>query len=780
MGWGMVIPLEKIKTGDRHLGGKAWGLGLLAAKGFPVPPGLVLDSPPTDDEWPVILKWWSAQKSAPLAIRSSAGAEDSAETSFAGQNQSFLNVESETELKAAIHRCFESVTRANSQAYRRFFAQSENGGMNVVVQQMVEPSFSGVFFSEDPRSARAGWMLEVVRGLGESLVSGQVTPGRFYENGEAVDLPAGFTKKEADEVARTGIRVAQSLNFSVDMEWAFDRNGRFYVLQARPITTATKKVDFTVIEREFKRLKENRAATTVWDGQTFAEFGGCPRPLTLSLWQKAFAPKHAFGEALRFLGYRSFPLGRGSGDESVLENLFGRAYVNLDRLTDLYYGPSPYKIELKPRPHAVFSRHKLSFRSLINFPAGTWNMFKVGWNLSTARNKYYQRCLEELSLAKSRFARPLPDPTLARQTMDQLVNAFDAEAEEFSSKTLFWPLVLVILTEATTQALRGILESLWGAEVADRKLRDWTGLGLHTVTLDMQRDLAAASTDPTKRSLFMARFGHRGPGEMDLSNPRWFELGEKAFRAGTVNREWRDHSAEIEAEIMNIKSFKREMILEEWRLLKKLLETRETWKMELLKPYAGIRLIVEEIGRRTGLNDQIHDLTGEEIVQLGKGSEAATVERLKAIAQARSEALKAYKTLSLPQYVSLNQLEKIVSGSAQETTEPTDRLEGEALSSGIGFGEIRFVSDPSKINIDEWPENVILAAESTDPGWTPLFTRAKGIIVERGGVLSHCAILSREMGIPAVGGITGVAKRLHDGDRVWVDGHHGRIVHESL
>ena len=97
------------------------------------------------------------------------------------------------------------------------------------------------------------------------------------------------------------------------------------------------------------------------------------------------------------------------------------------------------------------------------------------------------------------------------------------------------------------------------------------------------------------------------------------------------------------------------------------------------------------------------------------------------------------------------------------------------MSPGISFGEVRVVEDPSQINPDEWPENTVLVAENTDPGWTPLFAKAKGVIVDKGGVLSHCAIVAREMNLPAVSRVRQCHRILKNGDKVWVDGNNGRI-----
>jgi len=92
------------------------------------------------------------------------------------------------------------------------------------------------------------------------------------------------------------------------------------------------------------------------------------------------------------------------------------------------------------------------------------------------------------------------------------------------------------------------------------------------------------------------------------------------------------------------------------------------------------------------------------------------------------------------------------------------------------FGEIRVVTDPEQVDMSNWPENTVLVAESTDPGWTGLFLKSKAVIVEKGGVLSHCAIVAREMNLPAISGIRQCHLRFKDGDKIWVDGNNGRVT----
>jgi len=102
-------------------------------------------------------------------------------------------------------------------------------------------------------------------------------------------------------------------------------------------------------------------------------------------------------------------------------------------------------------------------------------------------------------------------------------------------------------------------------------------------------------------------------------------------------------------------------------------------------------------------------------------------------------------------------------------------LHGQALSPGLVCGEVRVVRHPEEVSAADWPDDAILVAEATDPGWTALFLRVKGLVIERGGVLSHCAIVAREMRLPAVSGVLNCCEQLKDGQKIWVDGNRGHV-----
>jgi phosphohistidine swiveling domain-containing protein len=763
---------KDITKEQSFLGGKGYVLGLLKNAGFPVPDGLILTEIPKNDvEWEVIFNWWNQLGSPKIAVRSSAVGEDSSEQSFAGQNSTFLNINSKEEIKTATINCFNSFLKKSSTLYREHFqgSRESQASMNVVLQEMVNPKFSGVYFSVDPRSNQKGWIVEAIEGLGEDLVSGRKTPCHFEEN----KIPE--TKLfNLLEVAETGKKVKEFMGLEIDMEWSIDQDQLLKVLQARPVTALQgKSEEKRMIEDELKRLKEKHSLDTIWDGATFAEWNSPPSELTFSIWQMAFAKDHAFSKALKKLGYLGINDELNNETHSLLEKIFDRGYINISMMAPLYFGPIPYKLVFNKSPKLVFDLKKMNFKTILLTPKTMLRMLKVSFRLSTERKKWLSECQRELNLFKEKNFRINDHRAYSKLSDEELLNAFKTETSNFYDQHLIWPLVLITLIESTTQSLTALLKGVVNDNQVTILINKWLGLGIHTVTMDMNQQYANACqdsnmvTDSNDKKMFLQKYGHRAPGELELSNPRWSELGDKTFLKLDLPKSNRNLESDkiVLDEINNLNTYKKQVIEKEWLLLKEMLELREMWKMALLFPYAEIRYTALEIAKRNNISkENIFWFNINEIF-------IKNFDLKKALSRKQHSELS--KSLYLPTIVELKKLEQILNNS--ESVDIKNIL-GESLSPGLVYGEVRVVIDPDTVDTSSWPANTILVAESTDPGWTGLFLKSKAIIVEKGGVLSHCAIVAREMNLPAISGIKQCHLRFKDGDKIWVDGNNGRIT----
>ena len=760
----MLYYFETLPKDKTSVGGKAYMLAMMTQIGVVVPQGLILDDLPTEEEFKKISEF-AGRGDFTLAVRSSATGEDSKENSFAGQNSTFLFVDNDEDLKLAIENCFNSIHKESSRAYRKHFLGSDKEvPMNVVIQRMIDPAYSGVYFSRDPRGKIDGWMYEYIDGVGEDLVSGKRTPTIVSEGSNNYKE---ISESQERALLNYSKQVEVEYEDEFDIEWAIDKDGVVFILQARPITAKSSISNLKVLgKKELKRLEDNYSANTVWDGQTFAEWTVAPTVLTTELWANSFRREQAFDLALKKLGYLGF---KEDQNDSLLDTVFGKSYINLNKLGELYFGPIPYSIEPVPRPHLKFHFSKISPKVVFNTPKTVLRMLKVGLSINTHRRDMIEEATRKLVNLSTLLKRP-NDPEIYRSWSDQKLNERIAkECHLFHERTLVWPYILISLTETTIQTLISLLKSIYPQDTANELIKKWSGQGINSETYEMGRYFKKACAKPEMRPLFLERYGHRGPGELDLSSKRWSEIGEDAFYDLSLEDYEKSKMSragyDVEAEIEEMKTFKKSIVLEEWRILKSLLELREKWKMALLKPYCHIRFLLLEKERRLGIENEsdIFWLSLEEVTHFE--------ESMKTLISERKTEAASLKNFNFSTVASLSEIKDVINGEIKVD----NSLSGEGISAGIVKGEIVVINNPGDWKSVNWPNNPIVVAQSTDPGWTPVFTKASGIIVERGGVLSHCAIVAREMGIPAISGINQCHLRFKGGENVWIDGNTGTV-----
>jgi pyruvate, water dikinase len=253
-------------------GGKGASLATMTAEDLPVPPGFVVTSaafeaavdtdalrelmrgkdveaaramvaaaePPREP-----IERHYGELTGPVAVRSSACAEDSEGASYAGQQETYLNTDGLAEVLANVVHCWLSFFTERAVFYRQEKGSLEDVAMAVVVQQMVDSQKSGVLFTVDPVHGRRDRMVvEAARGLGEAVVSGEVTPDHYtlgrdgaVKRSRVVGTERVLSDDECAALAKMGRRLADLHGGPQDIEWAFDADGRLVLLQSRPITT---------------------------------------------------------------------------------------------------------------------------------------------------------------------------------------------------------------------------------------------------------------------------------------------------------------------------------------------------------------------------------------------------------------------------------------------------------------------------------------------------------------------------------------------------------------
>lgn len=806
--------IDRVDT--EAVGGKGLNLGLLAREGLPVPPGFCLscdahraarsragDGPPQLDDATKaqILDAYRALGGGPVAVRSSANAEDGAQASFAGQQETFLGVVGEDALLDAVARCWASLDTDRARAYRRKQGIDEAAvAMAVVVQRLVPSETSGVLFTRDPMDPEGTRMLvEAAWGLGELVVSGRVDPDRFRldrTSGELLDQdiheqairltatgleaieepPRGQPCLDADQLRRLadlGRRVEAYYGEARDIEWAWS-DGRPWLLQARPITTAG------AFEREQVRREEIAALAakadpggTVWARYNLAEVLPTPTPMSWAIVGRLMSGHGGYGLMYRDLGFDPDP---ALDREGFIDLICGRPYVNLGREAMLYFAGFPYAhdflaIKADPEramyPQPTVDRSKINGRFWLRLPRILWKMARAQSRMAKQgrtqaerlRREVFPNFAREVEAERAVDLGGLSTPRLLERLERWTARTLEGFARESLRPAMFAALALADLEKK--------LAALVGPERAPAEARAaLTGLRPDPDS-DLASALAALARGDLSRDAFLNNFGHRGPREMELSQPRWGEAPDTLPTPGASPGPSHGQARTLDAilEGTNAPEPSRralESTLDEARTF---LALRESAKHYLMMGYGQIRRILLEIDRRHRLNGGIFDLTPDDLPRL------ATGEDLSPLIEARRRRRRLALSLDAPPVLFSDDLDAL--GRAPAVPEG-DHLKGTPVSAGVVEGEALVLSDPA--DAPEDIEGFILVCPSTDPAWLLLFLRARGLVMETGGVLSHGAIVAREFGLPAVVGLPGLLSRLTTGQRLRVDGNAG-VVH---
>lgn len=823
-----LLPFDAIAPADAgRVGGKGFSLGRMTAAGLPVPTGFVVAveayrrlhaaGPRSDPAFArTVLDAYHTLGGGPVAVRSSATAEDGTEASFAGQQDTLLGVVGDDALLDAIARCWQSLHTKRAVAYRRQQKIPDDGlGMAVVVQALVPADVAGVLFTRDPQDATGNSMaVEAAWGLGEVVVSGKVTPDRFrldrdtgavrerHPGRKAVKVTAAgeepvplerqdalcLSDSELSRLADLGRRVEAFYGDPRDIEWAL-AGGAFHLLQARPITTASAS-DREAVRTEV--IGHLRAAAdpggTVWVRYNLSEVLPQPTPMTWAVVQRLLAADGGFGAMNRDLGAAPDP---ALGSQSAFDLVAGWPMCNLSRLPRLQFARPPVvypfdQLKADPRqaldPKPVLRPVRGGLGDWLRLPATVWHLFKMA---STTR-RLTETFAAEFPAKAEAFAAEAK-PALAQDWAKLDPPAVKAEFERWVTKTLVGfardSLKPTVLADVCWNTLIELLTPKLGPDRARAAVGE---LAVGAKPPD-GADLAAGVTGFAKgeldRAAFIERFGHRGRNEMELAQPRWSEdpAAVEQLRAkaqGHTSLGFEEIAARISALAPTPADVWSRIAAEDklsgpardaagrWAdRLRTYLGLREAGKHYLLLGYAVIRRALVELDARFRLNDGIFYLLPAELDDLLAGAD------LSARIAERQKRRKLELALEVPPVLFSDDLDAI--GRPAPVPEGATLLEGIALSAGTAEAPALVLTEPTAAPPGE---PYILVCPSTDPAWVPLFARAAGLVMETGGVLSHGAIVAREFGLPAVAGLPDATRRLRTGQRVRVDGGRGTVV----
>jgi rifampicin phosphotransferase len=778
----------------------------------------------------------------PVAVRSSATAEDLPQASFAGQQDTYLNVVGVESVLDAVRRCWASLWTDRAVSYRATNGIDPHSvRLAVAVQRMVEASVAGVLFTANPVTGkRRQAVIDASPGLGEAVVSGMVNPDHFVANTatgeiverrlgdkrvaimagsgsgtERVELDAGEERASLSDgqvlaLAKLGERVEEHYGMPQDTEWAIDDGGGIWLLQARPITTLFPLPDsaptndedlrvyfsFSVAQGVYRPLTPMGIQTFRLITSALATLAG--RPPSNPYEGAGFFTESAgriFADITPVLRSKQ---GRGLF-EWVMRNMEARTVPIVRHLAaDPRLAPVPTPIRpVLNTVLSVFVRGRIPLRFVEALARPEKARARAARVAARSRAAGYVTpnagAAERLSAAERLLLGGPPD---------MLPNVPPVFAAGLAASALAGKLLGGLATEDERRvAMRALPHNpttemdlaLWelakearaDPEIArmlgeippERLAEDYRGGSL---PLRLQRGLAD----------FLRLYGHRGVAEIDLGLPRWSE--DPTYILGVLANYLRLDDPEAAPDVQFARATREaeQMVGELTRRAAREGRLRGALVGFLLgraRALSGLRempkfCIVLLMARARELLWTV----GAELAEAGRLQSAGDIFFLsmpEAWAVLAGEVLRPLvrdRRAVYEQELGRRHVPRLLLSDGTEPTVGAHHaagadgvLRGTPASGGVVTQKARVILDPGEASLEP---GEILVAPSTDPGWTPLFLTAGGLVMEMGGPMSHGAIVAREYGIPAVVGVPDATERIETGARITVDGSAGEVT----
>lgn len=737
----------------------------------------------------------------PVAVRSSATAEDLPQASFAGQMESYLNINGSDNVIAAVRSCWASLWTSRAIDYRaQNNIASSHVSCAVVVQELVDAQVSGVIFTANPVSGDASQLvINATWGLGESLVGGDVTPDNLVvdrrelqirhrdigdkavasvstSGGTTVRPLAGDKRRAAvlddaqtTQLASLALRIEQLYGQAMDIEWAM-RDNTVAIVQARPVTS----IHGTQLREVWN---DSLTGDYLWTSANLGE--AVPSVMTPATWSLV---RRTLAEAM------------GAADldhHQQCGNIGGRLYLNYSHLISTAEAMGMGKIMAQAAP-MTFGTIPPEV-SLPKLPMGRWQIIKRALPKALAFNKSVKQYQKHLYQHVSDYREHCDTTFRAISQASSNIDLLTLWKDHCGQLTVDGPRLLAAGARVNGMSLAKIGSWL------RRYVNDADANAL--ISGSHQADHTLASLGPLvglqqlhngeiDRDTFATTWGHRCPDELELSAPRpgedpaWIqrlmtELAAAPDLDVLVAKQQANRDAAFERFSAQHPS-KVAQLKKRTRRVAQALRARETTRSESVRCVWVVRHWLLRVSEVTGIGEDVFFLTLDETQQLLNGDRSVldTVE-------VRRNAYRHY--CSLPTYPTLirghfepetwatdpNRRGDIFDASQQVAPLSSVAVRGAAGSSGTAEGTARVLSGPDeshRVDIGD-----ILVTSVTNVGWTPIFPRVAAVVTDVGASLSHAAIVARELAIPAVIGCGTATAVISDGDLIRVDGDAGTV-----
>ena len=756
--------LDDIGPGERAaVGGKAYVLAMLRQAGFPVPNGFVVPATSRDD---AALRAACAALPGPVAVRSSAAAEDGGTASFAGQFKTELGVSGPDAVSAAVARCREGTAAARG--YARAMGTDSGGAIAVLVQALVEPAIAGVTFTRHPADPSAV-LVEAHRGRGDALVSGLVAPDRFLVDRATSAVRGGhggcLDAASLAAVVDLALRAEAHLGAAQDVEWAIGPEGPV-LLQARPITVAAE----APLDPRVRHLTRANVGEVL---------PGPVSPLTATSVLEFL--EHGF----RAVAAEAGILGEGAPPFLVVHE--EHLYLNLTLCREIVAG--------LPGVSAADAERMVFGQAGDSLPVP-----------ATRRWRRLARIPGRLVTLSNGLGARVEAAARAVESMEEVATGGGGQSLAAWDRLidLGRPVAVTHILASGASAVKlsilsRVLRATGPGDPADRVNRLTAGLdGIEstapTVALeelgaeaarrpDWQRWLDDNPSDiegaPPALAAglrsFLARFGHRGISEGELAARPWaddpapvlaslaaFARHRGIARAAAAERRRADEEALLSAAGPLGRAVLRRVMAEAQDGVRR----RERTKSLAIRFIARARQLATRMGEalavegRLSRADDVFFLTLPELRAAGAGLAVPAPEiarRRRRHARAAASPVAREVVLGAPPVVPAD-------GDAA--------LRGIAVSAGIGMGPARVFRAGERAEISP---GEVLVAPVLDAAYGPLLSSAAAAVAEIGGLLSHGAVVARELGIPCVVDVRDATRRIVSGQMVRVNGGTGLV-----
>jgi pyruvate,water dikinase len=749
-----------------------------------------------------------------VAVRSSATAEDLPGASFAGQQETYLNIRAEEALLEAVKKCWASLWTARAIAYRIKNNIDQNTvALAVVVQELVFAEAAGIMFTVNPLNGRRGELvINAAWGLGEAVVSGAVTPDtltvdkpkgrvirreiaekqvmtvRTEEGTREVPVPDPQKKKavlsdaQTLELARLGMKIEEFYGMPMDVEWTL-ANGRFAVVQARPITALPPEWILPDAKAVYGRgsLAEHIPSPVT---PLFATLG-----LEIANQAAAELLERVAGKGAEvmltkegsYVVFNGYVYGGYRMDAKALGVILK---VSFSQLAPIFRGSvARWQAARKELAAVVADGEKKPIESLT--PSELLEGVRTVFSAACRYFTQIQTTLPAASMSEIFFTRNYNSLIKRRQDPEATIFLLGSETVALQSEKSLFNLAMWLRTNS--------LEEHILRTPNDQLLAD---LGQASPPQPVPADLW--NEWQTRFQEHLDEFG-RTAYEFDFANPTPAETpgplldAIKAFLEGKAHDPYQRQREAVAKREQATQSILNRVGWPRRGWFQKLLHwaqdtgpMRENSIFDMGMGHPLIRRMFAELGRRfvaggaIGSADDIYWLEKSEVEELIAALESGKplpnfAERVPARKAEWQSFLKLTPPVMLPEKTRWN---KLVHGDEAEKKDGKTILKGIGTSGGTITAPARVLFGPEDFNAMKPGE--VLVAVTTTPAWTPLFAMASAVVTDIGGPLSHSSIVAREYGIPAVMAARGATRHIQSGQMVTVDGSAGTVILDSV